>query len=294
MHLLLDEDGFVSVSDPDDFAPKSAGWVIGRHFSEFQDLHGNIQHVSPEIQFPPNPNRLFSVFQKKEVFEKKYWDKYRQVLQMYLNSIVHDPKLQENEVVFNFLSPASADLSQSGIFKDPRQSRAIPREVKAADHILDHVSSLISEVFDLQERSRVLRRQLYDLIQLTFGSNIEVELQDFMKWMVSEPMLVYYIDTLRDTMWPGGSPAPPPPLRSDEDKERTKEEAKGRFLKCAPQTLQTILGQRNCQIGLLKMFETFQDPRANKQLFYSYFELLLYELVPELENVEIENNDSPT
>ena len=278
----------MSISDPDDNVPKSAGWVIGRHFSEFEELHKNISQVCPKVQFPPNPTRLFSVFQKKEVFEKRYWEKYRQALQSYLNSVVHDPKLQESEVVFNFLSPASADLSQSGIFKDTRQIKLTTRETKADEHILDHVSSLISEVFDLQERSRVLRRQLYELVQLTFGRSIEGEMQDFMKWVVSEPMLVYYIETFREAMWPGRVPAPPPPVRSDEDKEATQEAAKQRFLKSAPQTLQTILGQRNCQIGLLKMFNTFQDPHANKQLFYSYFELLLYALVPELESVEVD------
>lgn len=92
----------------------------------------------------------------------------------------------------------------------------------------------------------------------------------------------------RDSLWPDGQPAPPPQVRTDQDKEATREDAKQRFLNCAPQTLQTILGQRNCQIGLLKIFELFQDPRANKQLFYSYFELLLYELVPELKDVVVE------
>ena len=242
-----------------------------------------MQHISSRLQFPPNPTRLFTFFQKK-----KYWDNYRQALQLYLNSIVQDPKLQENEVVFNFLSPASADLNQSGMFKDVRQiKQQTLREGKTDDHILDHVSSLISEVFDLQDRSRVLRRQLYDLMQLTFGSNIEGELQDLMKWVVSEPMLVYYIDTFKEAMWPNGQLAPPSPSRSDEEKETTKEEAKRKFLKRSPPNLQTILGQRNCQIGLLKMFDIFQDPRANKQLFYCYFELLLYELVPELEHVNI-------
>ncbi len=223
--------------------------------------------------------RLVTFFQTK-----KYWDNYCQVLQKYLNSVIQDPKLQENEVVFNFLSPASADLSQSGMFSNKQQSL---RDGKTDDHILDHVSSLISEVFDLQDRSRVLRRQLYDLMQLTFGSNIEGELQDFMKWVVSEPMLIFYIDMFREALWPDGQPAPPALVRSDEEKVVTKEEAKQRFLKCSPPNLQTILGQRNCQVGLLKMFDTFQDPRANKQLFYCYFKLLLYEIVPELEHVEV-------
>jgi len=284
---IIQDDIFLSIAvDPEDeLTPKSSGWVIGRHFSEFQELHDKIHQVWPNLQFPPNPKKMIFSLQRKEA-EKKYWDKYCQVLQVYLNKIVHDPKLQESEVVFNFLSPASADLCQSGVFKDVRQNKSL--ETKTDEHILDHVSSLISEVFDLQERSRVLRRQLYELVQLTFGRSIEGELQDFMKWVVSEPMLVYYIETFQESLWPDGEPAPPAPVRSDEQKEKTKEDAQQKFMKCAPQTLQTILGQRNCQIGFLKMFSTFQDPRANKQLFYSYFELLLYAIVPELEKVEVD------
>ena len=290
---IIDDDGFISISsDPEDeMIPKHSGWVIGRHLSEFQELHTKIRQVWPNLQFPPIPKKTMFSLQRREA-EKKYWDKYCQVLQVYLTKIIHDPKLQESEVVFNFLSPASADLCQSGVFKDVRQNKSLFRDTKTDEHILDHVSSLISEVFDLQERSRVLRRQLYELVQLTFGRSIEGELQDFMKWVVSEPMLVYYIETFQESLWPDGQPAPPAPLRSDEQKEETKEDAQQRFMKCAPLTLQTILGQRNCQIGFLKMFSAFQDPRANKQLFYSYFELLLYAIVPELEKVEVDTTNT--
>ena len=279
-----DEDGVMSLSsDSENNIPKSAGWVVGRHLSEFQDLHQKISLVVPNLVFPPLPRKFIFPFQRKG--EKKYWDNYQLALQVYINRVIQDPRLVESEEVFNFLSPASADLS----YKEGKATKQLQlKENKADEPILDSVSSLISEVFDLQDRSRVLRRQLYELAQLTFGRNIEGELQDFMKWVVSEPMLVYYVETFQESMWPNGEPGKPPPVRSDEEKELTKEAAKDRFLKCAPQTLQTVLGQRNCQIGFLKMFTAFQDRLANKQLFYSFFELLLYALIPELESVELD------
>ena len=283
-----DEDGVISLSSgPEIDIPKSAGWVVGRHLSEFQDLHQKISLVGPNLIFPPLPRKSIFPFQRKEG-EKKYWDSYRQALQVYINRVIQDPRLVESEEVFNFLSPASADLCSKEV-KATKQFQL--KESKAEEPILDSVSSLISEVFDLQDRSRVLRRQLYELVQLTFGRNIEGELQDFMKWVVSEPMLVYYVETFQESMWPNGKPGEPPAVRSDEEKELTKEAAKERFMKCAPQTLQTVLGQRNCQIGFLKMFTAFQDRLANKQLFYSFFELLLYALIPELESVELDTGN---
>ena len=129
-----------------------------------------------------------------------------------------------------------------------------------------------------------------ELVQLTFGKSIDRELQEFTSWVVSEPMLIFYLETFRNAMWPNGNLAPPAPTRSDEQKYHTKEEARKLFLKNSPQALQTVLGQRNCQIGYQKIFNALQDPRANKQLFYSLFEILLYALVPELDSIEIDES----
>lgn len=284
--FLTEEDsGVIALGtheNPD--VPKSAGWVLGRKLSEFQDLHTKIRPICPHLIFPPLPRKTIIPFIKRE--DRRYWDEYRHALQVYINTVLHDQMLIESQEVFNFLSPASADLH-----KDEKPSlRLLMREVKD-ESVLDSVSSLVSEVFELQGKSRILRKQLYDLAQLTFGRGLEGELQDLVKWLVSEPMLVYYIETFQESMWPGGEMGEEPMERSAAVKEATKEDAKDHFMKCIPQTLQTVLGQRNCQIGFLKMFTAFQDPKANKQLFYSCFELLMYAVIPELETVEIEDNN---
>lgn len=223
--------------------------------------------------------------------DNKYWNSYRNALQVYINKVIHDQKLIESEEVFNFLSPASADFRT----KEGKPLK-VRQDVKSEESILDSVSSLVSEVFELRDKSRVLRKQLYDLAQLTFGRGMEGELQDFMKWTLSEPMLVYYVETFQNSMWPNGQPSTASPDRSDEEKETTMESAKEHFIKCAPQTLQTVLGNRNCQIGFQKIFRAFQDRNANKQLFYSCFELLIYALIPELEGLEMDNitSSNPT
>lgn len=291
-----DSDGVIALPDADEASmPKNAGWVIGRRLSEFQDLHRMVTEFWPDLVFPPIPKKLL-LFQSKER-EMKYWKKFCQAIESYMNTILQDPKMQESENVFNFLSPASAEMRQTSAAREDKSAkvRGLPPlpaflEGKNEESILDHFSALISEVFELQDRSRILRRQLYDLVQLTYGGNIDRELQDFVMWVLSEPMLVYYLETFRESMWPHGERAPPPPVRSDEQKQKTREETKQMFVKAAPQTLQTILGQRNCQIGFHKIFAAFQDQHANKQLFYSFFELFLYALVPELESVHNEEN----
>lgn len=278
-----------------------AGWVVGRRLSEFQQMHSKVVEICPNLQFPPLPT-WFNPFQRPDA-QSKYWQKYRAALQSYTLTVLQDDRLQESEEVFNFLSPASEHLRKSSSFSPEKKRHTFPLAVPGMgiifskdhkdhedDSIADHMYLLVSEVFELDAWSRVLRKQLMELVQLTFGKSIDRELQEFTNWVVSEPMLIFYLETFQNAMWPDGKPAPPVPTRSDEEKAHTKEEARKRFLKIAPQALQTVLGQRNCQIGYQKIFNALQDPRANKQLFYSLFEILLYALVPELENVEIEES----
>ena len=285
-------DSYDVVEEPE-VAASQAGWVVGRTLRDFEKLHAKVVEISPTLQLPPLPKRL-NPFHKRDS-SSKYWQKYRLALQSYLRHILKDSRLQESEEVFNFLSPASENLRQSSLIHPERKkhpfSISVPLFSKDEEEssITEHMYALMSEIFELDEWSRVLRKQLMDLVQLTYGKNLHRSVQESINWAVSEPMLSFYLETFRDAMWPNGEPAPPSPIRSDEQKQQTKYEAKKKFLKSSLQGIQTILGQRNCQIGLQKIFEALQDPRANKQLFYAQFELLLYALVPELETVEIED-----
>lgn len=271
-----------------------AGWVVGRRLSEFQDLHSKVSQILTSLQFPPLPKKLIP-FQKPDA-QSSYWQKYRRALQSYLCAVLQDERLQESEDVFNFLSPASEHLRRSSLLPPERKRHSFAISVpfrkdpddSKEDSVAEHVYQLLSEVFELDDWSRVLRKQLMELVQLTFGKSIDRELQEFMNWVISEPMLVFYLETFRNAMWPNGKVAPPLPTRSDEQKSATKEEARRRFMKSGPQALQTVLGQSNCQIGYQKIFDSLQDPRANKELFYALFEVLLAALVPELEGEEIE------
>ena len=272
---------------------QQAGWVVGRRASDFEQLHSKVVEINPALQLPPIPKRL-NPFHKPGS-TSKFWQKHQLALQSYLIKILRDSRLQESEEVFNFLSPASENLRQSSLIHPERKkhtfSLSVPLFSKDEEEstITEHMYALMSEIFELDEWSRVLRKQLMDLVQLTYGKNLHRSVQESINWAVSEPMLGFYLETFRDSMWPNGEPAPPSPIRSDEQKQHTKYEAKKKFLKSSPQGIQTILGQRNCQIGTQKIFEALQDPRANKQLFYALFELLLYAIVPELETVEIED-----
>ena len=279
-----------------------SGWALGRHLSEFEKLHEKVADICPNLQFPNLPKN-FNPFQRPDA-NSTYWRKYRNALQLYLGTILQDDRLKECEEVFNFISHASENLSTKPSTHPERRNRfslpVIPgmqlfghtsKESQPDDTTAEYMYLLFSEVFELDHFSRVLRKQLVELVQLTYGKSIDREVQDTMNWVFSEPMLIYYLETFRDAMWPDGKPPPPATLRNNEEKAMTKKEAKAKFLNCSPQNLQTILGQRNCQIGMSKIFELLQDCSGNKQLLYALLEVLLYALVPELQKVEVDDDD---
>lgn len=290
-----------------------SGWVLGRHLSEFEKLHEKVAEICPNVHFPPLPKWL-NPFQRPDA-GSTYWQKYRVALQAYLCQVLKDERLKECEEVFNFVSSASDNIMNKSTVQPEKKNRfslsnvpvihSIPGlqrfsvkdsqpedSAKDLDSTAEYVYLLVSEIFELDHFSKVLRRQLVDLVQLTYGKSIDREVQDTLNWVFSEPMLIFYLETFKNGMWPGGMPGPPPPTRSDESKAATKEEARGKFLKSSPQALQTLLGQRNCQIGMRKIFELLQDPKGNKQLFYALFEVLLYSIVPELEQVELDDDST--
>lgn len=309
-----DDSTWSELSDPS-LQESRSGWVIGRHFSEFEKLHEKVAEICPNLQFPPLPKRL--PFQRPHA-DSAYWQKYKASLQAYLTNILKDDRLKECEEVFNFVSSASDNITKKPssaavvaekktrfslsnvpvIQSIPGMQRFAPKEnqaeeasaAKELDSTAEYIYLLVSEIFELDHFSRVLRKQLVELVQLTYGKSIDREMQDSLNWVFSEPMLIFYLETFKNAMWPDGKPGSPGPTRSDEDKSATKEEAKARFLKSSPQALQTILGQRNCQIGMQKIFESLQNPKGNKQLFYALFEVLLYSIVPELQKVELDDD----
>lgn len=304
----------ISSSSEGSVLQSRSGWVIGRHLSEFEKLHERVEEICPNIPFPPLPKWL-NPFQRPDA-NSAYWSKYRLALQVYITKVLKDERMKECEEVFNFVSSASDNLKTNksaappekktrsfslnnipGIQSFPGMHRfggmkenQAEETVKELDSTAEFMYLLVSEIFELDHFSRVLRKQLVELVQLTYGKSIDREVQDTLNWVFSEPMLIFYLETFKNALWPNGQPAPQAPARSKEEKAATKEEARAKFLKNSPQTLQTLLGHRNCQIGMLKIFEVLQDSQGNKQLFYALFEVLLYSIVPELEKVELDED----
>lgn len=109
-------------------------------------------------------------------------------------------------------------------------------------------------------------------------------------WLLSQSMLIFYLNTFRESYWPDGKLARQPPVRSEEERLRTRLLAKQKVLQSIPgvyylflstllncfififflssDVLKNLVGEANAKNGAIKLFEYFQDIKLNKHLFY--------------------------
>ena len=266
------------------------GWVVGRRYSEFEELHTKIAPLCKQYlkKFPtPKRSNILPSFSDKL---NRQWESFREQLQDYLNTVTSSPLVMESEYMFNFLSSASDSFRKSNEIMEEKKSvlgSLLHFGETKPDALVEPFYMLFIEVFELENFTGKVRTQLIDLIQFTFGVSISHKVQETVSWMVSEPMLIFYLESYREEMWPGGNACTSTVTRSDEKKAETKQLAREKLLKNMSIVMQTLISKGKCKVGLIKMFDAFQDSRANKQLFYSILEVFMCALIPELQEIDV-------
>ncbi|XP_033339532.2 sorting nexin-25 isoform X2 [Megalopta genalis] len=236
--------------------------------------------------------------------------------------ILEDEKLNQSEALYTFLSPSSEHLkhappspkksrfSLSTLFKTSSTSSDIRDKDDEEDYslLLDDTDSarsvtdgylssnkdaiaeplytLLGEIFDLRGVFRWLRRSLIIFVQITYGRTINRQIRDTIAWIFSEPMLHYYVQLFTKSWWPNGHLVSANVLRSDEEKLKTRGEARRQFLNNVPEVLTNLVGARSAERGAIKIFDSLQNVNLNKQLFYDIFEIVMYEVFPELTGIK--------
>ncbi|XP_032234354.2 sorting nexin-25 [Nematostella vectensis] len=282
----------------------SEGWVVTRKFNDFKILHAKLKECSSKL-----PNELPAPAKKwYKSLDDEFLNKSRLALEQYLQSLLADETLCLSEELYSFLSPSpehlrkqtepakKAGFSLMAVLKslpipsdDTDEDSGIDQEDSSLpkDSIAEPFYALIGEVFELKGVFRLLRRTLIAFVQITFGGTINKEIQEMLEWLVSESMIVYYIHTFRDSLWPAGQLAKTAPIRTDEEKLETKIRAMDHLLKDIPEVLQNLVGKKNSRLGTIKVFEAFQDVRVNKHLFYVLLEMCIFTICPEVKSEKV-------
>ncbi|RLU16238.1 hypothetical protein DMN91_011998 [Ooceraea biroi] len=307
VHMAENEDNDESIS---------SGWVVLRKLQDFQDLHRKLRQLCSNVKNLDLPSQPLKFFGKSD---KNTLDKAKMQIQKYLNFVLEDERLNQSEALYAFLSPSSEHLkavipspkksrfSLSTLFKtsvgnnDPRDKEeeedyslllddsetgrtGTDNYLSASkDAIAEPLYTLLGEVFDLRGVFRWLRRSLITFVQITYGRTINRQIRDTVAWVFSEPMLHYYIQLFTKSWWPNGQLVSETVLRTDEEKLKTRGEARRQFLNNVPEVLTNLVGAQSAQRGAIKVFDSLQNVNLNKQLFYDIFEVLMYEIFPELQ-----------
>jgi len=310
---------FVICVSGDEFTENHLGWVVCRSLDDFKNLHNKLKECTSWMSkdLPISSKKWFKKFGSESL------EALSASLQEYLTIILGDERLSQSDEIYTFLIPSPEHLraqsSKSGEqleksrnplsfisnIKGSIQNLQFPDilvdavdadEVDAGieEHIQDRKDSiaepmytLIGEIFELKGVFKILRKTLITFVQVTFGGTINRHLREFVSWLVDEPMLIYYIDNFKQSMWPKGKLAPYPPERTNLEKLRTREQAKEQVMKSIPDVLQHLVGKRNSRLGFMKMFEVVQDFRTNKHLFYMLLELIILTTCPEIKSKEV-------
>lgn len=191
----------------------------------------------------------------------------------YFSSSADQPK---SETITSLRESEEEDISQC---LDAPGSTDIPDYVKsntvankniddAKDSIAEPLYTLMSEIFDMRGVFKWLRKTLITFVQITYGRTINRQIRDTISWLFSESMLHYYITIMLKSWWPAGELAPAAPKRSEDQKVATQQLARKEFVDNVPELLITLVGTQNAKRGASKIFETVQNHKMNKQLFY--------------------------
>ncbi|XP_041041983.1 sorting nexin-25 isoform X2 [Carcharodon carcharias] len=287
--------------------PEHNGWAVTRKLSEFQTLHRKLCECFPILKKVQLPSMSKLPFKS---IDQKFLDKSKNQLNNFLQKLLTDERLCQSEALYGFLSPSPEYLKvvdvqgkkstfslssflerlpgdffshQEEETEDDSDLSDYGDEVDCKrDSLAEPCFMLIGEIFELRGMFKWVRKTLIALVQVTFGRTINKQIRDTINWIVSEQMLVCYINLFRDAFWPNGKLAPPTVARTEQQRMETKHKAQQKLLDNIPDALQNLVGQQNARHGIIKIFNALQESSANKHLLYMLLELLLIELCPEL------------
>uniref|UniRef100_A0A8C6SPQ1 Sorting nexin C-terminal domain-containing protein n=1 Tax=Neogobius melanostomus TaxID=47308 RepID=A0A8C6SPQ1_9GOBI len=119
-------------------------------------------------------------------------------------------------------------------------------------------------------------------IRLLFGTLLNRWLDVSVANLMCTSYWVTYLQVIQEAVWPGGTlPAAPQIVRTQQQKDATKQEALQCLMKLLPDLISDMLGSDKYKLSWQNALDSLQDPYINRHLVYCIFDLLLEVLVPE-------------
>ncbi|KAM4742783.1 sorting nexin-19 isoform 2-T2 [Anableps anableps] len=165
-----------------------------------------------------------------------------------------------------------------GVRGKRREEHDSAGEMSLAEVALNILCLLMKEQW-----SWICSENIQRTVRLLFGTLINRWLDVSVANLTCTKYWAVYLQVIQEAVWPGGAlPAGPPPERSQQQKDSTKQQALGCVMKLVPELVSDMLGSDKYRLSWQTALDSFQDPYINRHLVYCMFDLLLDFLVPEL------------
>jgi len=145
------------------------------------------------------------------------------------------------------------------------------------------ICDLVLSVFELDSKKNWLRRQaVVVILQQVLGGTIERKFRDYLATYLDDSHLWSYLKLIMRTMWPGGQQRSPPPVRTQEEKTKTRDDAQRKLSTLMPDLAANMIGRSNARRGARRMFAVLQNRRLNQHVVYTVLDEIFEALFPEL------------
>ncbi|XP_043561028.1 sorting nexin-25 isoform X2 [Chiloscyllium plagiosum] len=141
----------------------------------------------------------------------------------------------------------------------------IPQTSEQTECLTNEVQKLLEELFCTDDYflNKLFLRAALNFLRTYKRKYIQKRLDQFF----SKEQMVLYVDCLRETLWPNGKPAGPPPVRSLEEKTSAKERAE-ELLQEKVSALKIPSAFFPFKEIMQRLLPIFQDVEINKRLVY--------------------------
>lgn len=155
-------------------------------------------------------------------------------------------------------------------------------EESASEMPLAEVAMNILCLLMREQWSWLCTENIQRTVRLLFGTLINRWLDVSVANLMCTRYWVMYLQVIQEAVWPGGTlPTAPTVIRSQQQKDATKNEAIECLMRLLPDLISDMLGSDKYKLSWKNALDSLQDPYINRHLVYCIFDLLLEYLVPE-------------
>ncbi|XP_050419333.1 sorting nexin-19 [Patella vulgata] len=134
------------------------------------------------------------------------------------------------------------------------------------------------------------RHRVLTVLKVTIGRALDRFIQDEICDLTSEDQWQLYISLIRETIWPDGKLSDDqPPIKTENEKEATKEMAKKCLTEFFPGWLRGFVGLEEMDYGVDEVIKSLQHEKLNKHFLFSMLDFAVEELFPEVSSQELQS-----